>query len=131
MNPDIHTIVPEIFAGLEDAWNHADGARWGEAFSEDADFVNVQGLHFRGAAAVAAGHQRILDSIYLDSKVRYSVVSSALIADRCLLGIVEARLDVPAGPLQGSHPATITAVVVDAGDGVWKVRSFHNTLVTG
>lgn len=121
-------MMDELFTELRAAWHAGDGARWGRAFCPDADFVNVQGLHIKGAAGIAAGHQGIFDTIYKGSTLEYSVVSAETLADGCVLGVISAVLDVPAGPLQGVMPATISAVVVETDDG-WKVRAFHNTLV--
>jgi hypothetical protein len=39
------------------------------------------------------------------------------------------ELEAPAGPLQGTHQALITTLMVRDGDR-WKIRHFHNTLVT-
>jgi uncharacterized protein (TIGR02246 family) len=130
MNPQSSKVIGDVSAELEQAWNDAYGSRWGEAFSDDADLVNIQGVHIRGSAAIANGHQGIFDSIYKGSTVHYSVVSSEPVAEGCLFGVIKATLEVPAGPLQGVHPATISVLVVDGGD-AWRVRSFHNTLVTG
>ena len=129
MNTTETTMMNELFAELQAAWHAADGDRWGRSFCDDADFVNVQGTHIKGVAAIAAGHQGIFDTIYKDSKLEYSVVSAVPLADGCILGVIAAVLDVPAGPLEGVKPATISAVVVDTGAG-WKVRAFHNTLTT-
>ena len=98
------------------------------AVAEDADFVDIRGTRHRGKGAIAGGHQAILDTVYRGSTVRYGVVDQAALAEGCLLGIVEATLDVPEGPLAGVNRSTITAVMTRS-DGGWKIRAFHNTLV--
>ncbi len=121
-------ILPAAFEELQRAWNSGDGAHFGELFADDADFVDIRGTRHRGKGAIAGGHQAILDTIYRGSTVRYGVVDQAVLAEGCLLGTVEATLDVPDGPLAGVNRSTITAVMTrtDAG---WKIRAFHNTLV--
>ena len=121
-------ILPATFEELQRAWNHGDGAQFGEPFADDADFVDIRGTRHRGKGAIAGGHQAIFDTIYRGSTVRYAVVDQAALAEGCLLGVVEATLDVPGGPLAGVNRSTITAVMTrtDAG---WKIRAFHNTLV--
>jgi uncharacterized protein (TIGR02246 family) len=121
--------VGELFAELEAAWNVADGARFGRAFSDDGDFVNVRGELHRGIAAISAGHQGIFDTIYKGSTVRYEVISGEEICDGCVLGLASGTLEVPAGPLQGTHHSTLSVVMVR--DDEWKVRAFQNTLVAG
>ncbi len=126
---DTKQILGDVLAELEAAWNAADGTRFGDAFTVDADFVNIRGEHHKSAVAIGAGHQGIFDSIYRGSTVRYTALSAEPIAEGCVLGIAAGHLEVPAGPLQGTYRSTLTAVLLDA-DGTWKVRAFHNTLVT-
>ena len=92
---------------------------WGES-QPDADAQNTY-LERHGGDDYAA---------YKDSTVRYQPVRAASVADGCLLGHASATLDVPAGPLQGTHRALLSILVVEDAD-TWKVRSLHNTLVTG
>jgi uncharacterized protein (TIGR02246 family) len=121
-------ILPAAFQELQRAWNSGNGAQFGEPFAEDADFVDIRGTRHHGKGAIAGGHQGILDSIYRGSTVRYGVVDQAAIAEGCLLGTVEATLDVPGGPLAGVNRSVITAVMTRTDDG-WRIRAFHNTLV--
>ena len=121
-------ILATAFQELERAWNSGDGAQFGQPFAEDADFVDIRGTRHRGRGAIAGGHNAILGTIYRGSTVHYAVVDHAALADGCLLGIVEATLDAPEGPLAGVNRSTITAVMTDTGSG-WKIRAFHNTLV--
>ena len=122
-----HDILDAAFQELERAWNSGDGARFGEPFAADADFVDIRGERHRGQGAIAGGHQAILDTIYRGSTVHYAVVDHAVLADGCLLGTVDATLDVPDGPLAGRSRSAITAVMTRTGES-WKIRSFHNTL---
>jgi uncharacterized protein (TIGR02246 family) len=117
-----------IFQQLEDAWNAADGAAFGAAFTEDSDFVNIRGEHHRGAVAIGHGHQAIFDSIYKGSKVEYRPESARSVAPGVIVALAGATLEVPAGPLAGVHEARMTVVIVER-DGRWLLTAFHNTLV--
>jgi uncharacterized protein (TIGR02246 family) len=128
MNDTSVNVVRDAFATLESAWNDADGTRFGDPFTDDADFIDIRGTHHTGRRAIAGGHDAILRSIYEGSKVRYHVKTGTPIADGCVLGIIEAVLEAPTGPLRGTHNSTITAVFTNDND-AWKIRSFHNTLV--
>lgn len=122
------SIVTDAFARLEQAWNDGDGNAYGAPFTGNAQFVTIRGDAHHGSAAIGAGHEAVLASIYRDSKVRYSVNQSASLAEGCVLALVEATLDAPGGPLAGTHRSTITAVLVDEA-GAWRIRAFHNTLI--
>jgi uncharacterized protein (TIGR02246 family) len=124
------SVVRDVVAELERAWNDADGAGFGAAFTPDADFVDIRGSHHRGADAIGHGHQAIFDTIYAGSTLGYSATTTAQVADELVLGIVDSTLDAPSGPLQGIHRSTATVLLVQDAD-TWKIRAFHNTLVAG
>ena len=124
------TIVSDLVTALERAWNGADGDRFGAAFTDDADFVDIRGSHHQGSAAIGHGHQAIFDTVYAGSTVRYSVLTASAVTADCVLGIVRGTLDAPAGPLRGVHESTASVLALNDA-GVWKIRSFHNTLVVG
>jgi uncharacterized protein (TIGR02246 family) len=113
---------------LQGGWNAGDGARYAEAFSEDADFVTVAGTHVHGRQAIAASHDRIFSSIYKDSRVAMRVHQLRQIGhDKALLHVA-ATLDVPQGPFAGTMEALMTTVV-DASGGEPKLLALHNTIV--
>jgi uncharacterized protein (TIGR02246 family) len=129
MNSHGERIVSGLVGELEEAWNAADGTRFGRPFAEDADFVNIRGEHLRGREVIAKGHQAIFNSIYAGSVVRYQVTGVRAIAPAVLLAHVKATLKAPTGPLAGEHNSLFTLVLVQDKN-VWSIAAFHNTLIT-
>jgi len=122
-------IVSNLVGELEKAWNAADGAGFARAFAEDADFVNIRGLHFRTREGIAKGHQEIFDTIYKGSVVHFQVAAVRAIAPGVLVAHVRSKLKAPAGPLAGEHSSLFTLVLVqDQND--WRIAAFQNTLIT-
>ena len=119
-------VATTLVAHLEQTWNRADGAAFGAAFADDSDFVDIRGVHHRGRAAIAAGHQAILDSIYRDSTVRYELEHARQAGPCCIVAIVHATLEAPHGPLQGTNHARFTLTITDEAAG-WRINAFHNT----
>jgi uncharacterized protein (TIGR02246 family) len=115
---------------LEQAWNSADGAAFGEPFSTDADFVAIRGDLHTGRAAIADGHQQILDTIYAGSTIRYEVLQARELDDRAVIAHTRATINAPSGPLAGEHASTITVVLLRQADD-YEITAFHNTLITG
>jgi uncharacterized protein (TIGR02246 family) len=99
MSPHCSRIDLVILAGSPattiGSWNDADGAAFGEAFLDDAEFVDIRGSHHRGRAAIGHGHQAIFDSIYARSNVRYKVDVAHAISPGCFLAVASATLDAP------------------------------------
>ena len=91
-------------------------------------FVDVRGDTHDGAAAIGAGHQGIFDSIYRGSTVEYTVQTAQALNDELVLTRGHSTLDVPAGPMAGTHRAVNTTVLRRTGD-TWAAVAFHNTLV--
>ena len=125
---DPNTIAEPVIKRLENAWNAADGAAFAAPFAVDADFVNIRGELHSGAAAIAAGHQQIFDTIYAGSTLRYDVVKARELDGHLILAHVSATLNVPTGPLAGEHNSLASVVLVSDG-GDQRVAAFHNTLV--
>jgi len=117
-----------LAARLESAWNTADSAAFVAPFADDADFVNVLGMHAKGRDAIQAGHEGIFRSIYAGSIVRYAVEAARLLRPDVALVHVQAGLDVPGGPMAGHHLARYSMVLTRDG-GEWRIASFHNTFI--
>src|SRR5690348_13572087 len=97
-NGSIADDAAALAARLESAWNSGDGAGFSAAFADDADFVNVMGMHARGREAIAHGHAEIFRTIYAGSTVRYRLETARLLRPDVGLAHVDATLTVPAGP---------------------------------
>ncbi len=121
-------IAAATFERLEQAWNRADGPAFGAEFTDDADFVDIRGVHHRGRVAIETGHQAILDTIYRGSTVGYAVETTRLLGTGSIVAVVGARLDAPAGPMAGTNRSRLTATLVPVDDR-WAVTTFHNTLL--
>lgn len=113
---------------LQAAWNNGDGVGFAAPFSEDADFVNIFGMHARGRNAIAAGHQQILHTVYAGSTLRTQLKQARLIAWNVALLHLSSRLQVPSGPLAGEM-TSLPSVVMEHAESGWQIVAFHNTLV--
>ena len=97
-------------------------------FTDDAGFVDIRGTHHRAAAAIADGHQEILDSIYAGSTVRYQLEEARGSRAGCVVGSRRRRSLPRAGRCRASttRGSPLVATVPDEG---WVIAAFHNTLV--
>jgi uncharacterized protein (TIGR02246 family) len=109
--------LENIVRQLEAAWNAMDGVAFAAPFAAEADFVTIRGEHFRGQAAIAAGHAAIFRTIYAGSTNDCTVEGARLLRPEVALVHVHSRLDVPQGPLAGRHRARFSLVLTKEGEG--------------
>lgn len=112
---------------LEAAWNAMDGPAFAAPFAADADFVTIRGEHFRGQAAIAAGHAAIFRTIYAGSTNHYELETARLLRPDVALVHVHSTLDASHGPLAGRHTARFSLVLTKE-TGRWEIAALHNTL---
>ncbi len=113
---------------LEDGWAKKDGALFAAGFSEDADYVVVNGNFIKGKKDIAEGHQHIFDTFYKETFIKASVETIRYL--RPDIAIVHCN-----GTMSGTSngqvvdtKARITLVVEKTGAG-WQIVSFQNTQV--
>jgi uncharacterized protein (TIGR02246 family) len=128
MNPNDQAAIQEIAGQLEQAWNAGDSAKFVSAFAEDADFVNVYGMHLRGKHAIQMAHEMIFRTVYAGSFATWKVTSMRPLSDDVALVHLAVILNVPQGAMAGEHPALPSAVLVRRA-GAWEIAAFHNTFV--
>lgn len=61
----IHTIIEDY----TDAWNLYDCHGFADNFAENADFVNIYGMHFSGKAQIEERHVKIMQGFLKGSKL--------------------------------------------------------------
>lgn len=120
----IHRVV----AGLEKAWNNADGEDFGLWFQDDADFVNVYGMYAKGRGQIADGHKMIFRTVYAGSTLRAIPIKVRLLSDDVALVHMRSHLSVPRGPRTGEHDS-LPSMVLARDSGAWRIAAFHNTFV--
>ena len=125
--PADRAALESIVRQLEAAWNAMDGSAFAAPFAAEADFVNIRGDHFRGRAAIAAGHAAIFQTLYAGSTNHYTVEGVRLLRPEVALVRVHAVMDAPQGPLAGRHGARFSLVLTKEGGG-WEIAALHNTL---
>jgi uncharacterized protein (TIGR02246 family) len=125
--PADRAALESIVRQLEAAWNAMDGSAFAAPFAAEADFVTIRGEHFRGQAAIAAGHAAIFRTIYAGSTNHCTVEGARLLGPGVALVRVHSMLDAPQGPLAGRHGARFSLVLTKEGGG-WEIAALHNTL---
>jgi uncharacterized protein (TIGR02246 family) len=118
--------VRPTFEALSTAWENGDGDAFALQCTDDADFVNIIGMHVQGRAAIAELHDKIFKSIYARSTVKFTPLIARILTDDMVLVIVSSQVEVPSGPRQGIVDA-IATVLMQRIESRWRIASFQNT----
>ena len=129
MTPD-ETLLHELVAKLEAAWNASDSMTWAAQFAEDADFIHVLGAHYRGRTDVERGHRVIFDTIYKGSRNNLQVERIRFVRPDVAIVFIHGNLLWYLNGAEQRIEARPTLVAEKSSDGRWQIVAFQNTLVT-
>ena len=118
-----------VIDSLGKAWNAGDARAFAGFFTEDADLVNIHGMHLHGRQAIAGLYEMLFRSVFDGSHVKCSIAAERTLRPQVMLLQMKVALSVPAGKMAGSHNALATVVMVRE-QAHWRIESLHNTLVT-
>jgi len=119
-----HSIY-ELVRVLEDAWNSGNSQRFASVFADDADFITVMGEHYNGRGSVDVGHRAIFDTIYKDSRNRYTIEGVRFIRPDVVVVFVRALLELADGKTISARPT----MVLTKENGKWQVAVLQNTVI--
>jgi uncharacterized protein (TIGR02246 family) len=126
---DDESAVRNVLAEYEVSWNGHDTAAFGRLFAEDCDYVNIDGVHWKGVQEIVQRHTELFQKRLKTAvrkltgvEVRFSTPDVAL---------VHATWDVTGS----SHPTgkavpvlkEITTMAMAKTNGKWLITSFQNT----
>ncbi|MFA6916107.1 MAG: SgcJ/EcaC family oxidoreductase [Parachlamydiales bacterium] len=125
--------IHDVINSYVDAWNHHEGVGFADNYTEEADFVNIYGMHFIGKAEIEERHQRILQT-FLKGSV-FEVLSTQLreVKPGFVIAIVHWRVEgfrsrnTPHAP--GQKREGIFSHVFVNNNGKWEITSSQNTLL--
>lgn len=108
-------------------WNMKSGAEYAKPFAADSDYVVINGIHIKGRAANAAGHQQIFDTIYKDQDIAATVEQIRFLRpDVAVVHVLAERY--LKSDRNRTTKARLTLMMVKNG-GKWEIAAFQNTQI--
>jgi uncharacterized protein (TIGR02246 family) len=130
-NADDEKAVRQVIADMIAAFNRHDPAP--SLFTEDADYVNVQGMWLKGAAAIERGRKGRFETALKDAMITPLDVQIRFITPDVAIAHVTHEMR----GMRGSDGTTLpphrelsTRVFVKKKDGRWLLTAFQNTTVS-
>jgi uncharacterized protein (TIGR02246 family) len=122
--------VDVVISALTESWNHHDMTAYAAQFTEDADFVNVVGMHCQGRGEIEAQHAHLHRTIFrnstlpdLNRSVRFLNPGVALAHVRWEMTGHES---LPGWHVPETRYGILTAILVQESDR-WRVTAVQNT----
>lgn len=124
-----------IFAAIEGyahAWNEHDCHGFADDFTEEADFVNIFGMHFSGKKEIEERHVTILETFLKGTKLRIAAIELREEQPGIVIATAHWFLSgyVKSNPNQPDIEQGIFSHVFVNRDGKWKICATQNTLIT-
>jgi uncharacterized protein (TIGR02246 family) len=124
--------IQEAVTTLGDAWNANDMKAYASCLTEDCDWINIVGMHWRGKASVMKAHTVYLSTMFLGVQLEILESEIAEIAPDVALVVVTIRMGdftTPDGRLEKNMQDRMTYVMVKQPDESWLIRAAHNTTI--
>jgi uncharacterized protein (TIGR02246 family) len=123
------TGVRAVTSGFVNTWNHHDMKAFAELFTEDADFVNVIGLWWKGKSEIRKEHEAIHTTRMKNSHL--TDVQTVVRFLRPEVAIAHLRWELTGdtgleGKVLPAREGVLTFVVTKAGS-KWLIAGGHNT----
>ena len=127
--------ITAIILDQGQAWNCADAHAFGRQYREDGSFTNVSGLRVYGKAGFVNIHERIFQSIFAGSQIRFVIDRfhflrpdvAVVEIDATLTGLQHARTGAALAD-DGSLHSKLQEVFTRDEAG-WQIAAFHNVAV--
>jgi uncharacterized protein (TIGR02246 family) len=121
--------IEAVIEGLIRAWNNGDALGFAGYFEENADLVNIHGMHLHGRQAIAGLYDMLFRTIFAASNTAVTINKKRFLNKTMAIVHAKVELQTPRGSMAGKHN-TLTSLVMVREGSHWQVASLHNTLVT-
>jgi uncharacterized protein (TIGR02246 family) len=131
LSPGDDKAIRQVIRGIEDSWNAHDMKAYGKMFSEDAEFINVVGMHWRGRKAIVAAHAAYHETSFKNHNLKTDAVEIRSLGERHAIAVVTTTNDsfkTPGGQVIPKRQNLQTYVLTKGPDG-WKIAHGHNVPV--
>jgi uncharacterized protein (TIGR02246 family) len=131
LSRDDDQAVRKVVAGLEETWNAHDMKALARLFREDAEWVNVVGMHWHGRGEIMAAHAAFHETIFKNHQLHMDAVETRSLGGDVAVAVVTETVDsftTPDGQVRPKARDRLTCVLVKGPEG-WKIAHGHNVVV--
>jgi uncharacterized protein (TIGR02246 family) len=123
--------VRKVIAGFGDAWNTHDMKAFSKLFREDAEWINVVGMHWHGRDAIVAATTAFHETIFKNNQMKIDSLETRSLGAGYAIAVATITVDgftTPSGQVRPKSQDRETFVLVKGPEG-WKLAHGHNTVI--
>lgn len=128
MSAEDEAAIRENVRQMETGWNTKSGSLFAKPFTEDADYVVINGLQIKGRDTIGKGHERLFATIYKNSTLSLSVKQIRFLSLDVAVVHVAGRNRIRQGE-ETREVAAMMTLVMTKDKGEWQIAAFQNTAV--
>ncbi|PZP28753.1 MAG: hypothetical protein DI603_18935 [Roseateles depolymerans] len=115
-------------ADLESAWNRHDMAAYAALLHDDAEWVNVVGMYWRGKAQIMKAHIAFHETIFKDCRLEGRDLTVREVAPDTVTAVWTHQQDAYRSPSGTLHEKTLNrmTLVLTRHDGRWRISNVQN-----
>ena len=80
--------IRAVVMGFFEAWNHHDMKAFAELFTDDADWINIVGMHWRGKKALVRAHEVFHSTIFQNTDMTPTDVGMRSVTSEVAVAVV-------------------------------------------
>jgi len=131
LTKDDDKAIRKTLMGVETAWNTHDMKAFGSLFTEDAEWINIVGMHWRGREAVVKAHAIFHEIMFKNHQLKTDDIKVRSLGGSHAIAVVTTTNDAfttPDGRVMERAQNRLTYVLSNGPDG-WKIAHGHNVRV--
>ena len=128
------TSIEKLLATEQTAWNAGDSVAYADAYTDDADFINIRGQVFEGKAAVQQQHAKIFAGPFKGSNIIIVIRKFTQLSPQAALVDTDQTVTnfkgLPPGVVATTPETLVTHfkyLAIQQVDGTWKLAAGQNT----
>jgi uncharacterized protein (TIGR02246 family) len=123
--------VRKVVAGFEEAWNTHDMKALAKLFREDAEWVNVVGMHWHGRDEIMVAHTAFHQTSFKNHSYRTDAVETRSVAPGVAVAVATetfGSFTTPGGQVRPKSRDRLSYVLVKGPEG-WRIAHGHNVVI--
>ena len=123
--------IKDVLHGYGDAWNRHDMKALAELFTDDANWVNIVGMHWSGKAAVVRGHEAYHRTFFQTTDIELAETQIRALAPGVAAAVVLLKVGpfTPPDGIPRPKADNRLSLVLTKHGGQWRIAQGHNTVI--